>query len=491
MAFGISDSGFLRPRLVDIKTEIESSLKATFGANIDLSAASVFSQIIGTFADREDSLWQGLEDVYNSQYPDTAFGASLDNVRAISGVPRLGALPSKILSVRLFGTPGTLVPGVTTQFSVDGSPTSIFQTDADVTLVAGQDNIQTLTFSAVPTAGQWKINFNGQETGLLAFNANAAAVQAAIALLPFASGVLVTGNYSIGFNVHFAGVSGLQSWPMIVIASNTLVIVSTPVTIAVTVVQAGVEQGIVNVTATQTGPIIANAGTLTIIVTPVSGLSSILNVTDAVVGRNLETDNEYRARSAQELQIAGAGTLEAIRAKLLGVSGVTAVIVFENVTDIPDLDGRPPHSFEAIVQGGLDQDIRDEIWATKPAGIRSDGTVIGNITDSQGQIHEVRFSRPTDIPIYVKITVTINPSFPANGVASIKQLITDFGNALGIGKEVVVIPYLISSIATIPGIEDAVLLIGIAPSPTLSDNIPIAPNEIALFDTSRVDVITV
>src|SRR5260221_13941560 len=50
--------------------------------------------------------------------------------------------------------------------------------------------------------------------------------------------------------------------------------------------------------------------------------------------------------------------------------------------------GRPPKSFEAVVQGGSDDDIANQIWLTKPAGIETFGNVNnGNgvpITDSQG-----------------------------------------------------------------------------------------------------------
>jgi uncharacterized phage protein gp47/JayE len=490
MAFGITSAGFSRPRLADIKTEIESTLRSTFGATINLAPETVWGQIVGVFSEREDLVWQGMEDVYNSQYPDTSFGVSLDNVGALSGIPRKGAIASKALALRLFGIIGTVVPAGS-QFSVVDSPSTIFTTDASVTLVAGLNTIQKITFSGVPTAGDWKLSWYGTDTSLLAFNANAAAVQAAIQALPFGEGALVTGNYTLGFTVDFTGSSGLQSWPAIVVASDTLVDGFTPVDIAVTILQAGEEQGTVNCTCSVTGPVIANAGTLTEIVTPVAGLDSVINVTDATIGRDVETDNEYRARRGTTLQVAGAGTPEAIRSRLLAMDGVTAALVFENDDEIPDLAGRPPHSFEAVVQGGIEQDIIDLLWQIKPAGISTFGSVSGTALDSVGQPHTINFSRPTAVPIYVKLTITTNPDFPANGAGTAQDNIVSTGNALGIGKEVVPIPYLIAAIAGIPGIEDAELLIGIAPSPTLSDNIPIAANEVAEFDTVRVDVITI
>lgn len=490
MAYGITSAGFNRPRLADIKTDIEQLVITTFGATVNLNPESVFGQLIGLFADRESSVWDAMEDVYNSQYPDTAFGLSLDNVGALSGITRKGALASTVAGVRLFGTVGTLVPAGT-QFQVSGSPTSIFATDNDVTLIAGQDTIQKITFGAVPDAGSFKINFYGQLTTALPYNTTASAVQAALQALPYASGALVSGNFTSGFTIDFAGVSGLQFWPAVTISANSLTLVSVPVTTAVTILQAGQNQAAVNVTATATGPVVANASTLTVILTPVSGLNSVNSVVDAVLGRDTETDNEYRARRATTLQVAGAGTPEAIRSRVLEVADVTAAIVFENETDITDIDGRPPHSVEVVIQGGDDQTLWDLLWQIKPAGIKTLGTEVGTVTDSNGQVHTLRFSRPTDVPIYVDLTLTINVNFPATGVQAAKDAIVASGNALGIGKEVVTIPYLISSISSIPGIEDAVLLIGTSPSPTLSDNIPIAVNEIALFDSTRVNVTTI
>ena len=80
-----------------------------------------------------------------------AFGISLDNVAALSSIKRQAAIASTVVGYRLFGTIGTLVPAGT-QFSVSGSPTSQFTTDAPVTLAAGTDEVQTISFDAVPDA---------------------------------------------------------------------------------------------------------------------------------------------------------------------------------------------------------------------------------------------------------------------------------------------------------------------------------------------------
>lgn len=488
--FGVTQQGFVLPQLLDIKTDIENTFRSKLGNGINLSPETLLGQIIGTISEREYEVWAAMQDVYSSQNPDTAFGASLDNVGALRGIPRLDAKPSSIQNVRLFGTAGTNVPG-NIIFAVAGVPTSQFQLQTGATLAAGQSCIQRIVFSAVPASGTWQIALGGNETGLLAFNADAAAVQAAIRSLEFASGCVVTGDYASGFTITFAGAGtgGFMVQPQFTIPENSLLTGgSAAITISPSTQTAGIDQASVTVVATQNGPTISNAGTLTTIVTPFSGLTAVLNTQDATLGQNVESDNAYRLRMTQQLQVAGAGTLEAIRARLLKVSGVTAVIVFENVNDIDDVAGRPPHSFEAVVQGGDTPTVAETIWEAKPAGIETFGNTSQTITDSQGQTHDIEFSRPTLVPVYIIANITVDANYPATGDATVQSLLADYGNSLGIGQELIVIPKLISQIANVPGIQDAVLLVGTSPSPTTPDNITPSAFEVLSFDTSRIQV---
>jgi uncharacterized phage protein gp47/JayE len=405
-------------------------------------------------------------------------------VGALRGIPRLAATYSVVQNVRLFGTAGTLV-NAGTQFFVQGAPTSIFSSNAAVTLVAGQSCIQTLTFSSTPISGQFRVALWGETTSLLPYNVTAAALQTAIQSLPFSSGCTVTGSVGAGFTINFvgAGTGGFMVQPQFTIANNTTLVTITPAT-----TQAGIDQGNVIVTATTTGPILANASTLNQIFTPVSGLTNVLNTQDAALGTNVETDNAYRTRMNTELQVAGAGTVEAIRSRLLKVSGVTSALVYENVTMITDGNGRPPKSFEAVVEGGSSADIGNTIWAAKPAGIQTYGTQFYVITDSQGISHTMYFSRPTGIDIYLIVNLVISGSYPLNGDLLVKNSLANYINGLGQGVEVIVSPQLIAQLASIPGIEDAEILAGTSPGPTLPNNIPIAAYQVAQTQTIYITV---
>ena len=64
------------------------------------------------------------------------------------------------------------------------------------------------------------------------------------------------------------------------------------------------------------GVVVANSGTLTVIETPVSGISSTTNAADATTGTDVETDVALRLRRETELDAIGSGTLDTMRARL-------------------------------------------------------------------------------------------------------------------------------------------------------------------------------
>lgn len=49
--------------------------------------------------------------------------------------------------------------------------------------------------------------------------------------------------------------------------------------------------------------------------------------------------------------------------------------MYENRTNETDSEGRPPHSVEAVVDGGSNSDIAEQILATVSAGITTYGSV--------------------------------------------------------------------------------------------------------------------
>lgn len=239
-----------------------------------------------------------------------------------------------------------------------------------------------------------------------------------------------------------------------------------------------------------TGPVSAPSGTITQIVTPVSGVTAVTNPLDAVIGRNIETDAAARIRRSQLLRSEGLATVEAIRAKVRSVDGVSTAIVFNNPTDVTNGDGVPPHSFETVVQGGTNQDLFDAIFKAAPAGIRIYGSTTGTSLDSQGFAQPSAFTRPTQIPIYVAVTVHRDlATYPADGDAQIKAAVAAFGTSEWSVGDKVIYNRLFAPIYGISGvIEVTDLRIGTAPTPTGTTDISIGSRQVSEFDTSFITV---
>lgn len=184
--------------------------------------------------------------------------------------------------------------------------------------------------------------------------------------------------------------------------------------------------------ALEAGPLAAAAGTLTIIGTPVAGLASCTNAADAVLGTYVETDPELRARHADSTAGAGVQILDAIRADVLQVPGVTGCRVYENDTDIFDANGVTPHSIWVVVEGGDTQAIVNAIGGAKGGGTRTFGATTGTFVDSQGFSHAIAFDRVTYIDWWIKATLT--PAATADEQTAVKASLVAYVNGLGPGS---------------------------------------------------------
>jgi len=105
--FGLTPQGFKIKRLPDIHAENQNLLLAAFG-EINLDPQSIFGQLIGVISKVQADLWENLQDVYFSQYPNSAEGISLDNVVQLNAIQRLAAKQTKVTAV-CAGLEGTLI----------------------------------------------------------------------------------------------------------------------------------------------------------------------------------------------------------------------------------------------------------------------------------------------------------------------------------------------------------------------------------------------
>lgn len=152
----------------------------------------------------------------------------------------------------------------------------------------------------------------------------------------------------------------------------------------------------------------------------------------------------------------------------------------------------PPHSFEAIVSGGTDEDIANKLWELKAAGIGTWGNVIEIVEDSEGDDHEIRFSRPVNKYAWIKIEYFLNPEedFPINGEDQIKANVLELGNTFDIGDDYIIQKFY-TPVYAVSGISSVNIYTAITDTPGGTPaydviNISIGQGEIAVFADARV-----
>ena len=236
------------------------------------------------------------------------------------------------------------------------------------------------------------------------------------------------------------------------------------------------------------GAVLAPAGTLTKIDTPIFGWQTVTNLLDAAPGRNEETDEQLRLRRRASTSTPGQAIVDAMYGALTNIPEVRQAKVYENDQDIIDANGLPPHSIYCIVEGGADADILDTIWLKKTAGTTTHGTTTGQVTDSMGNPHTLNFSRPADVNVWVTVNLHTRPGWPTDGAQRITNALTAWAVAnQSIGEEVIH-SRLSDPDNTVPGHSIDSLYIGTAANPAGTANIAVPFDGLARFDSSRIVV---
>lgn len=236
------------------------------------------------------------------------------------------------------------------------------------------------------------------------------------------------------------------------------------------------------------GAVLAPAGTLTKIDTPIFGWQTVTNLLDAAPGRNEETDEQLRLRRRASTSTAGQSIVDAMYGALTNIPEVRQAKVYENDQDVIDANGLPPHSIYCIVEGGADADILDTIWLKKTAGTTTHGTTTGQVADSMGNPHTLKFSRPTDVNVWVTVNLHTRPGWPTDGGQRIANALTAWAVVnQSIGEEVIH-SRLFDPVNSVPGHSIDSLHIGIAANPAGSANIAVPFNGLVRFDSARIVV---
>jgi len=458
--FGLDINGFTLKRLPDIKQELENAFQTALGS-VDVSGDSVCGQLIGVLCKSPTDIWELAESLYYSQWPDTADGANLDYAVALTGLSRKMSTYSTG-RIALHGDPGTVVTGGTGGITVGIDTTNLFYlTD---TIIIQNVNILEIYLN-VETVQDNTIYLIEINSTFYSFNSGTGATAKSIAsgIANLIDGIVTVTDFG-------SGTLYLKSLVVFSLAISNLTLLSwsTPAEIE----------------AFNPGPVLGPVGAILNIVNPIVGLDSVINYEAIATGEAEETDTALRIRRIQSLKVLGAGNLEAIRSRLLALDGVDQAFVYENDTnEYRDEDGNlapsamPPHSIEALVvaEDTVAENllIATTLWQSKPAGIYLFGSTSVDITNSQGDIQVIRFSRPYLRSAWFYLTITTTPaSFPVDGASQIRNAMKLFGDNYGIGDDLIYQEFF-TQIYSIPGVLTAVIKVML---PKVSYLLPATPH---------------
>ncbi|RKI66900.1 hypothetical protein D7V91_11145 [bacterium 1xD42-67] len=239
----------------------------------------------------------------------------------------------------------------------------------------------------------------------------------------------------------------------------------------------------------------ADAGTVKEIVNPLDGVSSCTNASAMTGGRWRESDEEFRDRYYKSVDFAGGVNADAIAGEILqNVEGVYSAICYENDTDEVDALGLPPHSFEVVAYGGLDEEVAKAIFRRKAGGIQTYGGKTIPVVALNGQSYDIHFSRPATVPIYIKVyDLETDTNFPWDGESRIKAALISFigGDVQGglpIGTDVLYMA-LPGAILSVPGVVDFSLSIGTSAAALAVKNIVIGTREKAVTNADAITIV--
>lgn len=482
---GLSRQGLEIKTLDEVLTDYKLNASSIFsdlvaaGDVVDVGDSGALGRMIGVIAPAEASLWEALQQVFDSFNPVTAIGVSLDNIVALSGITRLAAQPTRASVIlegdynivvsspqgkayssstqRVFSILNPVVLNLTAASGVGVYPAVVLN-DTDYRFSYSTDGVNFLDAiyhtPLTGTTAQSILDGLQQEVEDL-FSSTFTTYQSNGRLYITRTDPFQAATFSLSVNLT------VQKVRKLAIVVDDVV-----------------------------GPYPQEALTIDTISVPIAGWDSVSNPVPATTGRLTETDEELRERFRNSKFFQSQNILEGILDALRNVPGVTDVTIYENDTAVVDSLGVPAHSFLPIVLGGLPSDVAQAIWDNKPTGIPSVGDTTVQVADSQGILHNISYKQPTEVPIYVKMEISDLGFMPGDADAQIKQQLVNYSdNNLFISSDVIY-SRLYTPINGVPGFTVNSLTIGNTINPVGTSNIVINFDEVASISAENI-VITV
>jgi len=471
----LTTTGFDRPRLIDIKADLDQRFIDALGP-VNTAPDAVVGQIIGILAAALDDAWEALQNTYDAMYPYSAEGVSLDGAVAFVGMERIAAAVTTVVAM-CYGTESTLIPAGAIARSLDNRQ---YVTTTDTVIAqsaAGDVEIEVLT---VTNSANYQIIAGGVSV-IYTSDASATAEEIVAGLAALFDPLNFTAT-ATGAMLRIHSADSYSGFVITLDSKLGITLLGTPVTF----------------TALDLGAFALPANSLTQIDSMLTGWDSINNLVDGNIGRAVETDEELRLRHRDAIRVTGAATVQAIRSRLLAdVPSVEYVAVYENRTNVIDAFNLPPHSFETVVSGGLDQAVGEKIFEVKPAGIETYGNTSVSVIDENNDAQQMNFSREVEKIAWIRVSVNslyTEEILTTEAIQAIKDAVLAHGLTLNIGEDLILQRFYGPIYDATEGIGsitvEGALTVLITDTPVYSTlNQTVGRTEHAHFDLARITVV--
>lgn len=416
MEYGVTVNGFVRKRLPEIREDIFKSLEQKLGSSVSRQPNSMIGVLVGVYAAELDRMWQLLERDYYDRSPISAGEGSLDNTLAYTNVQRKKAQASYLYAV-CYGRSGMFLPANCQIKDTSGYKWNIIE-ESTITL---NDCVHVTLDVDTPVDGKvYSVQFDNDAVIKYTAKTGDTALVVAVALasqsVPKWQGNVLDGK------LVFERADRRYGAVVVPNESFTVTQVGSPI----------------RFDCEEYGAIEPLLNSVTYINTNYDGWFSVGNESETYVGRDYETASEVRQRYASAVFKNSVGMVESIKAALMELQDVTSVTIYENRTD-ETVDGLKPHSFQAIVFGGDEEAIARTILSVAPLGIDTNGDICVRVEDTEGASQNICFSRPHEVPIYVKVIIKEynEEVLPGDAIDKIKNIVLAQFEKLSMGNDVI------------------------------------------------------
>lgn len=395
--YGVTDKGFVIKRLDEILEEIHTDLTDGFGFNTRMDPQSFLNVLIVTFGGKIAELWEVAQSSYYAKYPSTAEGASLDNAVQYGGIRR-GPNKYSYYKLHCTGVDGTTIrQGAVV--ATNTAPQMKLNAISEFEITRNAFNRAVIKVAAEATGQIYSVSINGVQYSYTSQKSDALSI-----LNGLASAIAAEG-YSVRVDTNNVL---LSIEDQTVSRSGVLVLSDNLTTSSVTV--------IADFATNDYGRYIFPNGTITEIITVITGFDSVENLIIPTYGQLQETDVELRHSYLAKSAIRSTRMIDSICSQLIdNVANVESATGYENDTDDTDSEGRPPHSVEIVVDGGDESEIAAVILDKKAAGIQTFGDVTVDVATEYGDVVPISFNRPEYVYVWMKITLDAdNSHLPTN-----------------------------------------------------------------------------